>query len=107
MTTPFVGQALRERKKIGDARVGHAVDHMLPLPPGRDEATPLQAREVIRDPASWGARNRDELRDRPLSPKQHIENVEARRVPQDPEVPRARGQGQGRRGRRGSAKVSN
>ena len=104
--TSLTRQTLREREKIGDARVGHAIDYVLPLPPGCDEATPLQACEVIRDPASRGTCHRNELRDRPLSPQQHIQNVEACRVPQDPEVPRARGQGRCRRWHKGIAHIS-
>jgi hypothetical protein len=49
---------------------------------------------VIRDPASWSASNRDELRDRSLSPKQCLKHTEACGVPKDPEIPRLSGLGQ-------------
>ena len=95
ITTPLDGQALRKRQELADAWVGHPVDHMPPLPPGRHKTTPLQAGEVVRDPASRGAGDRNELRDRSLSIQQRLEHVEARGVSEDPEVPRSGGQGRG------------
>jgi hypothetical protein len=93
IATPLDGQALRERQELADARVGYTVHHMSPPPPGAHKATPLQACKVIRNPASRGAGDRDELRDRSLSSEQRLEHAETRGVPQDPEVPCSRGQG--------------
>lgn len=94
MTAPFGGQTFRERQEIGDAWVGHLVHHVPPLPPGRHKAAPLQARQVVRDPAARGAGDGDEFRDRALSFKERLEHVEARGISKDPEVPRLRGQSQ-------------
>lgn len=93
MATPFVGQTLRERQEGSDAPVGDAVDHMPPLPPGRHEAAPLQACKVVRDPAARGTSDRDELRDCPLFSQECFKYIQARGIPQDPEIPRSRGQG--------------
>ncbi len=101
IATPLDGQALRERQELADAWVGYTVHNMSPPPPGGHKATPLQAGKVVRNPASRGAGDRDELRDGSLSHKQRIEHVQTRGVPQDTEVPRACGQG--RQGRGGVA----
>jgi hypothetical protein len=59
---------------------------------------------VVRDPASRGAGDRNEVRDRALSLEQRLEHVETRRIPEDPKVPRSRSQGRCRR--RGITQVS-
>lgn len=104
MTTPLDGQTLRKRQEVGNAGVGHTVHDVLPLPSGRDKVTPLQACQVIRDPASRGAHHRDELRNCALPFEQHLEHAEARGVSESSEVPSARGHGRCRR--TGIAKVS-
>lgn len=93
IATPLDGQALGERQELADAWVGYAVHNMSSPPPGGHKATPLQAGEVVRNPASRGGGDRDELRDRSLSREQRLEHAETRGVPQDPEIPCSRGQG--------------
>lgn len=93
---PLGGEAPSGGDERADARVGHTIDDVPPLPACRHKPTPLQTGQMVGNAAAGCADGRREICDRALSTEQNLQHVKPGRIPERPEVPRPGRQGRTR-----------
>src|SRR5919197_5159220 len=82
------GELLGVLQEIPHPGVGHPVDNVVAPPLRLGHPAPLEAGQVVGDPALWGPDQVHQLRDRSLPLQQRLQDLQPSAIAEHPEVPR-------------------